>query len=123
MHHRIALGNGDTAQVGSWLLAYLQNPHKLDATKKDLAQTRDGKLYVTSQALIDYWDMYAKTNAITANRIGRALSSLSGTVRRQLRAGINTLNYYEIAPEKLAPLLELCDLPEEAFNAAFQRSA
>lgn len=78
LHRSMATHSGLRAGVAHWLVSYLLQPSRFDATSNPLIRRQNGKLLVNAKALLDNWTLYT-THFRTPmqSKLSRALSGLS----------------------------------------------
>lgn len=88
LHRSLTVGAGLRSAVCHWLVAYLLDPQKVDATGERLIRIEEGKLYATARGLSQRWDTYeTHERTPSASRLSSALTGLRTGVRKQYIAG------------------------------------
>jgi len=104
MHRLLLVGAPWSSLVCEWLVRYLLQPKPFDSECTGLIQRKDGKLYVSNQAIVAHWDMYlGKTGERPDTRkIGTAIDTLAvDKGRKQLRWEKKRMWYKEIDVDHL----------------------
>lgn len=95
MHRRLTTSSGLRSAVCNWLVAYLLEPQKIDATGSYLVRVSDGALYANVRALSKHWQMYeTNVDPPQTGALSNAISGLSTGEKKQFIDGQENRTWY-----------------------------